>query len=102
VLNELYANLRKAAPVSLQASRVVVQRYRAWQPWLVDETTVDRAWVLQDRLPVQLLGCLDGGCRAATRLHLLLTEDLQHEQRVDACASSTPFSSAPNCWTRHA
>ncbi len=96
VLNELYANLRKAAPsMSLQASRIVVQRYRAWQPWLVDETTVDRAWVLQDRFQFNYWDALMVAAAQQQGCTLLLTEDLQHDLRVDKLRIVNPFLVGP-------
>jgi predicted nucleic acid-binding protein len=97
VLNELYANLRRTAPtLSLDASRALVRRYRLWNPWLVDEVTVDIAWQIQD---VHSLSYWDALMVAAARQQgcaFLLTEDLQHDQRIDGVHIVSPFLTGPD------
>ncbi|CAD5372188.1 Ribonuclease VapC [Rubrivivax sp. A210] len=96
VLHEFYANLRKAAPgMSLPATRALVQRYRAWQPWQVDETTVDRAWALQDRFEFHYWDALMVAAAQQMGCALLLTEDLQHGQMVDRLRIVNPFLLGP-------
>ncbi|MBK9347057.1 MAG: PIN domain-containing protein [Burkholderiales bacterium] len=96
VLNEVYVNLRKVAPtLSAQQARDVVRRYRNWKPWLVDDATVDHAWVLQDETAYSYWDCL----MLASALHqgcrYLLTEDLQHGRKVDNLTIISPFVVLP-------
>jgi predicted nucleic acid-binding protein len=96
VLNELYVNLRKAAPgMSLTAARAVVVRYRAWQPWVVDDATVDRAWRLQDRFPLHFWDALMVAAALELGCAVLLTEDLQHRMQVDQLSIVNPFLVGP-------
>lgn len=96
VLNELYANLRRIAPrLDISAARGLVRRYRAWNPLTVDELTVDQAWELQDSLG---FGYWDALMVAAAQLqgcNLLLTEDLQHDQRIGRLRIVNPFRAGP-------
>ncbi|MFN9281835.1 MAG: PIN domain-containing protein [Betaproteobacteria bacterium] len=96
VLNEFYVNLRKAAPgMSVDAARDLVRRYRAWQPWAVDEQTVDRAWGLQDRFSFSYWDALMVAAAHQLGCIVLLTEDLQHGLVVDRLEIVNPFYSSP-------
>ena len=96
VLHEFYVNLRKAAPgMTVQATRALVLRYRAWQPWQVDETTVDRAWALQDRFELHYWDALMVAAAQQQGCAILLTEDLQHDQHIDGLRLVNPFILGP-------
>lgn len=94
ILNELYANLRRVAPtVSVGEARAIVKRYRRWNPWLVDEVTVDLAWDLQDRFAFSYWDSLLLAAAQQQGCAYLLTEDLQHDQRIDNLQIINPFKS---------
>ena len=96
VLNELYANLRKAAPgMTAEAAREIVRRYRSWQPWAVDAQTVDRAWALQDRFSFSYWDALIVASAQQLGCTLLITEDLQHGMNVDQLRLMNPFLVGP-------
>jgi predicted nucleic acid-binding protein len=96
VMNEFYVNLRKAAPsMTVAATRTLVQRYRAWQPWVVDEATVDRAWALQDRFSFSYWDALMVAAAQQQACVALLTEDLQHGLVVDQLRVINPFFTRP-------
>ena len=96
VLNELYANLRKAAPgMTMDATRALVRRYRAWQPWTVDDSTVDRAWAVQDRFQFNYWDALMVAAAQQQGCTVLLTEDLQHGQKIDQLQVLNPFLIGP-------
>lgn len=96
VLNELYVNLRKAAPgMQLQASRDVVRRYRAWQPGVVDEHTVDGAWHLQEKFSFSFRDALIVAAAQQLGCTRLLTEDLQHGLRIEQLQIVNPFHAGP-------
>ncbi len=96
VLHELYANLRRVAP-SLPAleARSMVQHYRAWAHWTVDDETVDLAWSLQDRFQFNYWDALMVAAAQQQGCAMLLTEDLQHELRVDSLRIVNPFRVGP-------
>lgn len=96
VLHELFANLRRVAPsLSAEDARRLVREYRAWTPWLVDDDTVDTAWQLQDRFNFQYWDALMVAAAQAQGCSLLLTEDLQHDLRVDQLRILNPFLIGP-------
>lgn len=97
VLHELYANLRRVAPsLAADAAREIVRRYRAWSPWSVDHATVDLAWELQDRYRLNYWDALMVAAAQQQGCSALLTEDLQHDQRIDNLRILNPFLSDPS------
>ncbi len=97
VLNELYANLRRVAPqLPLEAARALVRRYRSWNPWVVDEMTVDIAWQLQDRHSLSYWDALMLAAARQLGCRFLLTEDLQHDQAIDGIRIVNPFIARPD------
>jgi predicted nucleic acid-binding protein len=96
VLHELYANLLRLAPkLGVPGARAIASRYRAWRPWLVDETTIDTAWDLQDRTPLAYWDALMVAAAQQQGCAFLLTEDLQHDQRIDTLRIVNPFLVGP-------
>ena len=97
VLNELYANVRRVAPsLSAANARSVVREYRAWTPWIVDDDTVDAAWLLQDRFAFNYWDALMVAAAQEQGCKLLLTEDLQHDQKIDGLRIINPFVLGPD------
>lgn len=96
VLHEMYANLLRVAPrLGVQAARALVARYRAWRPWVVDDATVDLAWRLQDRHAFHYWDALMVAAAQQQGCRWLLSEDLQHGQRVDELQVVNPFVAGP-------
>jgi predicted nucleic acid-binding protein len=96
VLHELYVNVRRMAPsLDAEVGRALVRRYRAWKPWLVDEVTVDQAWNLQDRFALNYWDALMVAAAQQQGCAFLLTEDLQHDQRIDRLRIVNPFLLGP-------
>ena len=97
VLNELYVNLRRVAPgLERKDARDLVQRYRAWSPWLVDDVTVDIAWTLEDRLAISYWDALMVAAAQQQGCDFLLTENLQHDRAIDGLRVVNPFRAAPS------
>ena len=96
VLHEMYANLRRVAP-SLPASqaRELVKSYRQWQPWAVDNATVDQAWALQDKTLYSYWDCLMLSAAMQMGCRYLLTEDLTHDQQLSGLTIINPFRATP-------
>ena len=96
VLHEFYVNLRRLAPNLLpEHARDQVRQYRRWQPWQVDDPTVDYAWTLQDETGYSYWDCLMVAAAAAQECQYLLTEDLQHQQRLAGLTVISPFRLLP-------
>lgn len=97
VLNELYNNaitkFRKT--VTVEQARTQVRRLRLWQPPHLDTYTVDGAWDLQDRYALSYWDALIVSSAHQQGCCYLLTEDLQHNQQMDAVKIINPFLVAP-------
>jgi predicted nucleic acid-binding protein len=96
VLHEMYANLRRVA-VGLSAAdaRRLVREYRAWGAHEVDDDTVDMAWEVQDRFGFHYWDALMVASAQQQGCSLLVTEDLQHDQRIDGLRIVNPFLAGP-------
>jgi predicted nucleic acid-binding protein len=97
VVNEFYANALRKFTVTLpkDKARAEVRRLWAWKPWLVDEDTVQDAWALQDRFPLNYWDALMIAAARQMACAFLLTEDLQHDQQIDGVHILNPFLADP-------
>ena len=93
ILNELYVNLRRVAPAyDADAARQQVRRYRAWSPWPVDDSTVDIAWKLEERMAIGYRDALVIAAAQQQGCAYLLTEDLQDGRVFDELTILNPFT----------
>jgi predicted nucleic acid-binding protein len=97
VLNEFYSNARKkfAAAISAGDARSEVRRYQQWKPWLIDQATVETAWAVESRCGITYWDALLVAAAQHLGCTLLLTEDLQHDQRIDRLRIVNPFVVGP-------
>jgi predicted nucleic acid-binding protein len=93
VLNEFYVvvthKLKPAMPVG--DARAEVRRYQRWQPWVVDQATVETAWGIEARFNIHYWDALMLAAAQHQGCKLMLTEDLQHGQMVDGVRIVNPF-----------
>jgi predicted nucleic acid-binding protein len=95
VLNEMYANALRKFSMPVALARAEVRRLRAWQPLQIDGDTVDAAWDLQDRFGFDDWDALMLAAADRQGCTHLLTEDLQHDQRIDGLRIVNPFVAGP-------
>jgi predicted nucleic acid-binding protein len=96
VMHELFANLRRVAPsLAVEDARRLVREYRTWTPWIVDDDTVDNAWQLQDRFAFNYWDALMLAAAQQQGCNYLISEDLQHNQRIDTLRILNPFIVGP-------
>lgn len=97
VLHEFYVNAtRKLHPaMSAGDARAEVRRYQRWRPWLVDQATVETAWALESRFALNYWDALMAAAAQQQGCAVLLTEDLQHDQRIDGLRIVNPFLAGP-------
>ncbi|MFG6430586.1 PIN domain-containing protein [Roseateles sp. LYH14W] len=97
VLNEFYANARKrfATAISAGDARAEVRRYQLWRPWQIDQPTVETAWAAESRYQLSYWDALMVAAAQHQGCELLLTEDLQHDQRIDKLRIVNPFLAGP-------
>jgi predicted nucleic acid-binding protein len=97
VLNEFYGNARKFSrlPISAADARAEVRRYQQWKPWQIDQATVETAWAVESRCGIDYWDALMVASAQHLGCTLLLTEDLQHDQRIDKLRIVNPFVLGP-------
>lgn len=97
VLHEFYWNARKKFPGVLSAgdARAEVRRYQLWQPWQTDHATVESAWAVESRWGLSYWDALVVAAAQQQGCSHLLTEDLQHDQRIDSLRIVNPFLVGP-------
>ena len=97
VLNEFYANVRKkfSAALSADDARAEVRRYQSWLPWVIDHATIESAWSIESRCQLNYWDALMVAAAQHQGCHTLLTEDLQHDQRIAGLRIVNPFVLGP-------
>lgn len=97
VLNEFYSNARRKFPNAISAgdARAEVRRYQRWLPWAIDHPTVETAWAVESRFGLNYWDALIVAAAQAQGCAYLLSEDLQHEQRIDSVHIVNPFFVEP-------
>jgi predicted nucleic acid-binding protein len=97
VLNEFYvsATRRVQPPMPAGDARAEVRRYQRWNPWLVDHATVETAWAIESRFGLSYWDALVVAAARHLRCRYLLSDDLQHGQRLDDVEVVNPFLSGP-------
>jgi predicted nucleic acid-binding protein len=97
VLNEFYANARKRFRNAISAgdARAEVRRYQEWQPWQIDHATIETAWAVESRYGLNYWDALMVSAAQHMGCTWLLTEDLQHDQRIDQIRIVNPFIVGP-------
>ena len=97
VLNEYYAvaTRKLSSPVTRGDARAEVRRYQHWSPWAIDHQTVETAWALEARFAISWWDALMVAAALHQGCEFLLTEDLQHDQRIDNLRIVNPFLAGP-------
>ena len=97
VLNEYCYNVKKkfSRQLSQDGARTQVRRYQNWRPWAIDQPTVEVAWAVEDRYRLSYWDALMVAAAQQQGCTLMLTEDLQHDQRIDSVRILNPFLVGP-------
>jgi predicted nucleic acid-binding protein len=97
VLNEFYSKARAKFPqaISMSEARAQVRRYENWVPWSMDHPTIEAAWAIESRYGLNYWDALIVAAAQAQGCTHLITEDLQHEQRIDSVQVINPFLVGP-------
>jgi predicted nucleic acid-binding protein len=104
VLNEFYSIARRKFPNAISAgdARAEVRRYQNWRPWAVDHPTVETAWAIESRYGINYWDALIVASAQQQACSHVITEDLQHEQRIDSVQILNPFLVGPDVLDRPA
>jgi predicted nucleic acid-binding protein len=97
VLNEFYVNATRRVKPAMPPgdARAEVRRYQRWNPWVVDHATVETAWAVESRYGLNYWDALMVAAAQQQGCAMLLTEDLQHDQRIDGVRIVNPFVLGP-------
>lgn len=97
VLNEFYVNVTKKIRPAMPNgdARAEVRRYQRWQPWAVDHATVESAWAIESRFGLSYRDALIVAAARQLGCETVLSEDMQHEQRIDSVQILNPFLVGP-------
>ena len=98
VLNEYYVTVTRKLTRGLKQgdARAKVRRYQLWHPWQVDHPTVETAWGIEARFGVHYWDALVVASAQQAGCGTLLSEDLQHGQKLGAVTVINPFRTAPS------
>lgn len=93
VLNEYYTVIRRKFPTPVAAgdARAEIRRLQAWQPWQIDHHTMEAAWAVEARHRLHYWDALMVAAAQQQGCTVLLTEDLQHDLRIDSLRIANPF-----------
>ena len=92
-LNEFYVNATRKIkpPMPAGDARAEVRRYALWQPWPVDQPTVESAWAIESRYGLHFWDCLVVAAAQHLGCQYMLSEDMNHEQHYGAVQVINPF-----------
>lgn len=96
VLNEYYVNAVRKLHMSQGDARAKVRRMQLWQPWQIDHQTVEAAWGVEARHGFSFWDSLIVAAAMQAGCGHLITEDMQHGQRVESLTILNPFLSLPD------
>ena len=95
VLQEFYVNAVQKWPKALNEARAEVQDLLAWRPVSIGAGILLEGWKLQDRYRLSFWDSLIVAAAKASSCQFLLTEDLQHGQKLDSVEILNPFRGDP-------
>jgi len=96
VLHETYATFTRKLRMPRQEARKIVVALQAWDPVLLDQGVVERAWHLEDRWSLAWWDALIVAAAYTVGANHLLSEDLQNGQDFDGVQVVDPFSVLPD------
>lgn len=83
-------------PLSREEARTVERSLFSWDPVLTDDRTISGAWAVQDRFHLSWWDSLIVSAAQVARCKYLLTEDLQHGQKLGGVEVVNPFRTSPS------
>lgn len=96
VLHESYATLTRKLGMPKAEARQIVRALQAWDPVMLDEGVLNRAFHLEDRWSLAWWDSLIVAAAFASGAAYLLSEDLQSGQDFDGVKVIDPFSVVPD------
>ena len=92
-LNEFYVNAtRKLNPrLPQDDARAKIRRYAAWQPWQIDQATLESAWSVESRHGLHYWDSLLIAAAQHSGCRYMLSEDMAHQQYYGTLQVINPF-----------
>jgi predicted nucleic acid-binding protein len=96
VLQEFYVNVTRKIPNPLPKpkAREIIQSYLTWHVELNDIKTIFTASEFEERYNLSFWDALIVAAASNAKVEKILTEDLNHGQRIEGVLIENPFSSA--------
>ncbi len=97
VLNEFYITVTKKLKPGLkkEPAREEIRDFLAWNPIVIDESILIRAWAVEDRYALSSWDSLIVAAAEIQRCRYLLTEDLRDGQELFDIKVINPFLRSP-------
>jgi predicted nucleic acid-binding protein len=95
VLHEVYATFTRKLDMPAADARNIVRALDAWDPVVLDQLIVERAWHLEDYWSLSWWDALIVAAASAVGADYLLSEDLQAGQDFEGVRVVDPFTTAP-------
>lgn len=97
VLHDYYwkATRRFTSAIARGDARADVRRYQHWQPWQIDQATLETAWAAEARYELSYWDALMVAAAQQQGCSLLLTEALPHDRQIDGVRIVNPFIVGP-------
>lgn len=98
VLGEYYVTVTRKLERGLKQgdARAKIRRYQLWHPWQIDHPTVETAWGIEARFGVHYWDALIVASAQQSGCSTLLSDDLQHGQKLGAVTVINPFRTSPS------
>jgi predicted nucleic acid-binding protein len=95
VLSDFYVSATQKIKPSMPAgdARAEVRRYALWQPWTIDQATIESAWAVESRYGLPYRDSLVVAAAQHSGCRYLLSDTMAHEQHYDSVQVINPFKS---------
>lgn len=96
VLSDFYvsATQKIKPPMPAGDARAEVRRYALWQPWTIDQATIESAWAVESRYGLPYRDSLVVAAAQHSGCRYLLSDTMAHEQHYDSVQVINPFISS--------
>ena len=95
VLGDYYVTATRHFGMPQGDARAKLRRYQLWQPWQIDQRTVETAWGVEARFGLPYWDALVVAAAAQSGAGYLLSLDLPHQHQIDGVSIVNPLLVAP-------
>ena len=95
VLNAYYVAATQHFGMPQGDARAKLRRLQLWQPWQIDQRTLETAWGIEARFNLPYWDALMVASAAQSGASHVLTTALPHQQAIDGVTVLNPFVATP-------